>query len=155
MNYKGFDFSFQLNYSFGGKIYGDNLSYDEQIGGSGFDNTTNYVYNNRWQKPGDKTDVPRYVFLDGSAANNASTRFLMNGRYLKIRSLSLGYTLPKDLVRKAWLNSARVFVTADNLYTFCAKDFRGFDPAGIGANGVQWWNYPTPRNVMFGVTVGF
>lgn len=155
MNFKGFDFSFQLNYSFGGKIYGDNLSYDEQVGGSGFDNTTNYVYDNRWRKPGDKTDVPRFVFMNGSAANNASTRFLMNGRYLKIRSMSLGYTLPKDLVSKARLSSARVFMTADNLYTFCAKNFRGFDPAGIGANGVQWWNYPTPRNVMFGVSVGF
>lgn len=155
MNYKGFDFSFQLNYSFGGKIFGDNLRYDEQIGGSGFDNTTRYVYDHRWQKPGDKTDVPRYVFMDGSAANNASTRFLMNGRYLKIRSLALGYTLPKDIVRKAWLNSARVFMTADNLYTFCAKNFRGFDPAGIGPDGIQWWNYPLPRNIMFGVTLGF
>lgn len=155
MNFKGFDFSFQLNYSFGGKIYGDNLSYDEQVGGSGFDNTTNYVYDNRWRKPGDKTDVPRFVFMNGSSANNASTRFLMNGRYLKIRSVSLGYTLPKDIVSRAWLASARIFMTADNLYTFCAKNFRGFDPAGIGANGVQWWNYPTPRNIMFGVSVGF
>lgn len=155
MNFRGFDFSFQLNYSFGGKIYGDNLSYDEQVGGSGFDNTTNYVYDNRWRKPGDKTDVPRFVFMNGSSANNASTRFLMNGRYLKIRTVSLGYTLPKDIVSRAWLASARIFMTADNLYTFCAKNFRGFDPAGIGANGVQWWNYPTPRNIMFGVSVGF
>lgn len=155
MSYKGFDFSFQLNYSLGGKIYGDNLTYDEQIGGSGFDNTTRYVYDHRWQKPGDRTDVPRFVFGDGSAANNASTRFLMNGRYLKIRTMSLGYTLPKRITDMAHLGSARVFMTADNLYTFCAKNFRGFDPAGIGANGIQWWNYPTPRNIMFGVTIGF
>lgn len=144
-----------MNYSFGGKIYGDNLSYDEQIGGSGFDNTTRYVYDHRWQKPGDVTDVPRFVFGDGSAANNASTRFLMNGRYLKIRTMSLGYTLPKYITDQAHLGTVRVFMTADNLYTFCAKNFRGFDPAGIGANGIQWWNYPTPRNVMFGVTVAF
>lgn len=155
MNYKGFDFSFQLNYSFGGKIYGDNLRYDEQIGGSGFDNTTRYVYDHRWQKPGDKTSVPRYVFMNGSAANNSSTRFLMKGNYLKIRSLALGYTLPRHITQKARLSSARVFITADNLHTFCSRDFRGFDPAGIGANGVQWWNYPLPRNVMFGFTLGF
>lgn len=155
MNYKGFDFSFQLNYSLGSKIYGDNLSYDEQIGGSGFDNTTRYVYDHRWQKPGDRTDVPRFVFGDASSANSASTRFLMKGNYLKIRTLSLGYTLPKYITDKARLGSARVFMTADNLYTFSAKDFRGFDPAGIGANGIQWWNYPLPRNIMFGVTVGF
>ncbi len=155
MNYKGFDFSFQLNYSFGGKIFGDNLRYDEQLGGSGFNNTTRYVYDHRWQKPGDRTDVPRFIFGNSSAANNASTRFLMNARYLKIRTMSLGYTLPKHITDRAYLGSARVFITADNLYTFCAKNFRGFDPAGIGANGIQWWNYPLPRNIMFGFTLGF
>lgn len=155
MSYKGVDFSFQLNYSVGGKIYGDNLRYDEQNGGSGFDNTTRYVFDNRWQKPGDVTDVPRFVFNNPSSANNSSTRFLMDARYLKIRSISLGYTFPKYLMESVRMSSARIFVTADNLYTFTAKNYRGFDPAGIASNGIQWWNYPTPKNVMFGVTIGF
>lgn len=155
MNFVGFDLSFQLNYSVGGKIYGDNLRYDEQIGGSGFDNTTRYVYDHRWQKPGDITDVPRFVFDDRSSANNSSTRFLMDSRYLKIKNISLGYTLPKHITSSIRMSSARIFVTADNLYTFTAKNYRGFDPAGIASNGIQWWNYPTPRNVMFGVTIGF
>lgn len=155
MNFKGFDFSFQLNYAMGGKIYGNNLRYDEQVGGSGFNNTTRYVYDNRWQKPGDITDVPRFVFNDLSGANKASTRFLMKGDYLKIKSVSLGYNLPKHIVSYARMSSARVFVTADNLYTFTAKNYRGFDPAGIASDGIQWWNYPTPRNIMFGVSVGF
>lgn len=155
MFYKGFDFSFQLNYVLGGKIYGNNLRYDEQTGAGGFNNTTRYVYDNRWQKPGDKTDVPRFVYGDVSNANKASTRFLMKGNYLKIRSMSLGYTLPKDMVSRAWMNLARVYVSADNIYTFMAKDFRGFDSSGVGADGVMFWNYPAPRNVMFGITVGF
>lgn len=155
MNFKGIDLSFQLNYSLGGKIYGDNLTYDEQIGGSGFDNTTTYVYDRRWQKPGDKTDVPKFVYGNSSSAGNASTRFLMKGDYLKIKNISLGYTLPQHIVKYARLGSVRVFATADNVYTFTSKDYRGFDPAGIAANGVQWWNYPTPRNFVFGVTVGF
>ena len=155
LNLYGFDFSFQLNYSLGSKIFGDNLRYDEQTGAAGVQNTTRYVYENRWQKPGDEALVPRFVFGDKSGANSASTRFLMKGDYLKIRNITLGYTLPKDLVQRIHLNNVRIYVSSDNLHTFVAKDFRGFDPSGIAPNGVQWWNYPTPRNVMFGLNIGF
>ena len=155
LNLYGFDFSFQLNYSLGSKIFGDNLRYDEQTGAAGVQNTTRYVYENRWQKPGDEALVPRFVFGDKSGANSASTRYLMKGDYLKIRNITLGYTLPKDLVQRIHLNNVRIYVSSDNLHTFVAKDFRGFDPSGIAPNGVQWWNYPTPRNVMFGLNIGF
>lgn len=151
----GFDFSFQLNYSIGGKIFGDNLRYDEQTGAAGLQNTTRYVYENRWQKPGDNALVPRFVYGDNSASNSASTRYLMKGDYLKIRNVTLGYTLPEHIVKSIKLSSARVFVTSDNLYTIVSKDYRGFDPAGVGANGAQWWNYPTPRNVVFGLNLSF
>ena len=155
LNLYGFDFSFQLNYSLGSKIFGNNLVYDEQTGAAGVQNTTRYVYENRWQKPGDEALVPRFVFGDKSGARSASTRFLMKGDYLKIRNITLGYTLPKDLVQRIHLNNVRIYVSSDNLHTFVAKDFRGFDPSGIAPNGVQWWNYPTPRNVMFGLNIGF
>ncbi len=154
LKWKGIDFSFQFNYSLGGKIYGNNLHYDEQTGASFYENYTQYVYENRWQKPGDITDVPRLT-TDGSYANKASSRFLMSRSYLKLRSLSLGYSLPKTLLRKAFIDNARIFVNAENLYTWTASDYRGFDPSGVGANGVQWWNYPLARSVVFGVQLGF
>ena len=151
----GFDFSFQMNYSLGGKIYGDHLSYDEQTGASGLTNTTRYVYENRWQKPGDNALVPKFTYGDRSNANRASSRFLMKGDYLKLRNITLGYTLPKNFVNRIRLSNARVYVSADNIYTFVAKDYRGFDPSGIGPNGVQWWNYPPSRNVVFGLNLSF
>ena len=154
LKWKGFDLAIQLNYSLGAKIYGDNLRYDEQIGGSFYENFTNYVYENRWQKPGDITDVPRLT-TDGAYENSTSSRFLMDGDYLKIRSLTVGYTLPQSWLKKSFVNNCRVFMNAENLYTICADNYRGFDPAGIAASGVQWWNYPLPRSVMFGVTLGF
>lgn len=150
----GFDLSLQLNYSTGNKIYGSNLRYDEQVGGSFYENYTEYVYKNRWQNPGDNAKVPRLT-SDPAYENSHSSRFLMKGDYLKIRSLSLGYTLPKSLLANSFINKVRVFVDAENLYTFTASDYRGMDPSGIGANGVQWWNYPLARSYMFGVTVGF
>lgn len=155
LNYKGFDLAIQLNYSLGGKIYGNNLRYDEQTGSSFYESYTEYVYENRWQKEGDITDVPRLMAFDYGDESSASSRFLMNRDYLKIRSLTLGYSLPKSFIRKAFLNNARVFVNAENLYTFTKGDYRGFDPSGIGANGVQWWNYPLPTSVVFGLTLGF
>ena len=155
LNMYGFDFSFQLNYSLGGKIFGDNIRYDEQTGAGGFQNTTQYVYKNRWQKPGDHAKVPKFVYGNSSQANSASTRFLMKGDFLKIKNMTLGYTLPKDVVSKMRLGSIRVYMSMDNIYTFTASDYRGFDPSGIDANGFQWWNYPSPRNVMFGLNIGF
>ena len=154
LKWKGLDFSFQFNYSLGGKIFGNSLRYDEQTGSSFYQNFTQYVYDNRWQKPGDITDVPRLT-TDGSYADKASSRFLMSRSYLKLRSLSLGYSLPKSLLRHAHIDNARIFVNAENLYTWTASDYRGFDPSGVGASGSQWWNYPLARSVMFGVQLGF
>ena len=155
IEWKGFDFAFQLNYSVGGKIYGNNLRYDEQIGGTWYGTYTQYIYDNRWQNPGDNAKVPRLRAFQTGYENSASSRFLMNGDYLKIRSMTLGYTLPKDLLKKAYINNARVFVNAENLYTFTDSNYRGFDPSGITADGIQWWNFPIARSIVFGVTLGF
>ena len=91
---------------------------------------------------------------DGSQANQPSSRFLMDGDYLKIRSLTVGYTLLKSWLRGTFLNNVRVFMEAENLYTFTADNYIGFDPAGISADGSQWWNYPQARSFLFGVSVG-
>jgi hypothetical protein len=149
----GFDLSLQFNYSTGAKIYGNNLRYDAQTGASFYENYIQYVYENRWQQPGDITDVPA-LQTDQSSADKASSRFLMDGDYLKIRSLTLGYTLPKKLLKGTFMNNVRVFMEAENLHTFTAKNYIGFDPSGIDANGSQWWNYPQARSFIFGVTVG-
>jgi len=156
--WKGFDVSFQLNYSFGRKIYGNHLRYDEQIGNSFGENFSEYVYKNRWQKPGDVTDVPalnaEYILV-GTTANGHSSRFLMDGNYVKLRNITLGYTLPSVITKKFYISRLRVYVQADNLYTWGCKNYRGFDPASVGANGVQWWNFPQPRNIVFGANVSF
>ncbi|MFA8435172.1 MAG: SusC/RagA family TonB-linked outer membrane protein [Marinifilaceae bacterium] len=154
LKFKNFDFSFQLNYSVGGKIYGSNLRYDEQNGNSYNNTTTNYVYENRWKEKGDVTDVPKFMW-GGNNAHKHSSRFLMDGDYLKIQNVVLGYTLPSSLTDKIKLGSVRVYGSASNLYTFAASNYRGFDPSGIGPNGIQWWNYPLPRKFVFGLNVNF
>ena len=154
LKWKGLDVALQFNYSLGAKVYGNNLHYDEQIGGSFYENYTQYVYDNRWQKPGDVTDVPRLT-TDPSYENSASSRFLMDGDYFKIRSLTVGYSLPQNLLHKTFIKNCRVFANVENLYTVCADNYRGFDPSNVTPDGIQVWNYPQPRTVMFGVTLGF
>lgn len=155
LKWKGFDMSFQFNFSVGSKIYGNHLRYDEQIGNSFASPYTKYVEENRWRKPGDNAKVPMLMFTSGVTENSHSSRFLMDGSYLKFRSFSLGYTLPSNVVSKLGLSRSRVFFNAENIYTFSDSEYRGFDPASVGANGVQWWNYPTPRSFVFGLTLGF
>ena len=69
----------------------------------------------------------------------------------------MGYRIVPDEIEGKPVTKigAQGIVNAENLYTFCADNYRGFDPAGITPDGVQWWNYPLPRSVMFGVNVGF
>jgi len=155
LRFRNFDMSMQWNYSIGGQIYGSNLRYDEQNGNSFGNNYTNYVYDHRWKNPGDIAEVPMLIFATGNSASSHSSRFLMDADYLKLRSLSLGYTIPKNVLSRLAMKSARIFVNAENLYTFSAKNYRGFDPASVDASGIQWWNYATPRTVMFGINVGF
>ncbi|MDR0940033.1 MAG: TonB-dependent receptor [Mediterranea sp.] len=154
LKWKGIDFGLQLNYSLGGKIYGNSLRYREQTGTSFYQNYSRYVYDNHWRQPGDITDVPR-VTTTATNADKASSRFLMDADYLKIRSISIGYSLPKEVLEKVFIQNCRFFANLENLYTVSASNYRGFDPSSVGASGEQWFNYPQPRTFMFGVNLGF
>jgi hypothetical protein len=125
-----------------------------QVGHYAFGPVSNYVYENAWRQPGDVTDVPQFNYRDSSGAENTSTRFLMDGSYLRMKNLTLGYTLPKSWVSKAHIGNARVYMTADNLFTVHAADYIGFDPE-TRADGFQSWAYPVPRTFTFGVNVSF
>ena len=152
--YKGFDFSFDTSFTLGNKVYNSGFAFDMQVGHYFLGPVSNYVYDNRWQKPGDITDVPKFVAGDNSGAETNSSRFLMNGSYLRMKSMVLGYTLPKNLMNKVAIDNLRVYISADNLFTITAKDFIGFDPQ-TRSTGMQSWAYPVPRNIMFGLNLSF
>ena len=146
-----FDLSFQLNYSFGGKVYNSAARYDENFNNF-YGNTTEYIYDNMWREPGDIAKVPA---PNGDNLNSHSSFYLMDGSYIKLKSLQLGYNLPQSLISKASLTNARIFVTGDNLATWAlGDDFRGLDPEAE-SSGVIWWNYPVPRKVLFGLSLSF
>ena len=100
----------------------------------------------RWQKPGDVTTVPRLqtAFSDGGA----STRWLVDGSWLNIKNITLSYTIPKTLSNS--LSGMQIFMNVDNAWLFTAK--KGMDPQRA-FNGTGDATYTPFRTVNFGFTV--
>ncbi|MDR1974724.1 MAG: SusC/RagA family TonB-linked outer membrane protein [Bacteroidales bacterium] len=158
VNFYDFDFSVQLNYCYGGKLFVNDVRYRENDGAFEDSPPTYYVMDNRWKNPGDEAYVPEIRMGGNNGAENFSSRELMDASYLRIRNIQLGYTVPSSFLSKAKLKMFRAYISIDNLYTFTKNKgidaFRGYDPeAGLG--GTQAANYPIPINYQLGVNVGF
>ena len=156
LNYKNFDLSAVFGYSVGGKIY--NYSRLE------FDSDGAYTYTNqmklhkgwnRWEKPGDIATHPQPLYQNRTNSNQASTRFLENGSYLRLRNLTLGYNLS---IPQWHISNLRVFASGENL--FVLSGFSGVDPeipptSSGKVTGVASTVYPQTRKYMFGLNVTF
>lgn len=149
-----FDLSLQFNYNYGNYIFSNDLIYLENLGQQSAQTTTYYVFDGRWQNPGDITDVPQLIDGGNNYAHNVSTRARIDGSYLRLKSIILGYTLPKKHAEKIFLSNLRIYASIDNLLTITSKDFRGYDPEA-GLSAIQTSNYPVPVNYTLGVNVGF
>ncbi len=113
---------------------------------------------NRWQQPGDITNIPRLTRgseLDYSLDNS---RFLSDGSYMRLKNVTLGYNLPTDLIGKAKLRSVRVYVSAQNLLTFTR--YNGPDPeVSVFADtntaaGTDFLTQPQNKLLTFGINIG-
>lgn len=149
-----FDLNAAFSYKIGGKLYANASHYIEHVGGGGTQNTTNYVYDNMWTTPGQNAAVPQAIWGGNGSSNATSSRFLMDGSYLKLKNITLGYTLPKKAVKSMLLSNVRVYVSADNIWTARNGSFRGVDPETT-PDGILWFNYPMPANILFGINVSF
>lgn len=122
-----------------------------------------YTYNSmvlaegwsRWQQPGDIATHPKPVFGGNKNSNQASSRYLEDGSYLRLRNVTFSYDLPGDLLSSLKIARLKVFISGDNLFTF--SKFSGMDPeVSLGAGGgTSSIKYPISRKIMFGVNVGF
>jgi TonB-linked SusC/RagA family outer membrane protein len=124
LSFKGFDLSFLFSFSLGNTVYDDGGK--RQIGG--FSTTWNQRREvlERWQKPGDVTSVPRLTSNTSAGNWNNIDRFLYDGSFVRLKNITLGYTIPREWSSKMKLASCRVFVGGTNLLTFTR--FPGFDP---------------------------
>lgn len=153
-----FDISGLLYYSIGNKTW-NNTRYRMGHGGS-----RNGVFAmmqeqmNRWQKPGDITDVPRMTAL-GNNASIIPSRFLEDGSFIRLRTLSLGYSIPAKKLEKMKISAVRVYFLATNLWTY--TNYSGVDPeVNTVANddNVQGYDQaiaPQPRTLQVGFNINF
>lgn len=160
LNYKGIDLSVFFYFSVGNDVFNMNRFFQEHGGVRGTNWSLLKSQMDRWQRPGDRTDVPKASTTtnsDGSKNNDfQSSRFLEDGSFLRLRSLSVGYTFPKSLIAKAGITSLRIYANATNLWTWTG--YSGADPEGNTAadqtNGtVQGLDFaipPQPRQIVFG-----
>jgi TonB-linked SusC/RagA family outer membrane protein len=108
----------------------------------------------RWQKEGDVTDVPKYVYSSTNSSNSLSTRFLYKGDYIRVRNISLGYDLKREWVERVGLTKANIYVRGTNLFTKTYDKNLPIDPeAGVNSSGDL--NVPISKSVTFGLNVNF
>jgi len=154
-SYKGIDLSILLQFVSGNDIYRD--------AGRFVSNNANSIWNqsvdqlNRWQKPGDITDVPRAELFSGNGSGRSS-RWIEDGSYIRVKNIALGYSLPKTIVDRMHLRSVRVFAQAQNWFTF--DDYSGHDPevssegtVNVG-QGQDFFQAPPSKTLTFGINIG-
>ncbi|MEO6489032.1 MAG: TonB-dependent receptor [Ferruginibacter sp.] len=146
-NYKGFDLSILSTFAYGGLFYDANYAGLMHRGTAGFAFSTDIQ--DRWQNPGDVTDVPRLQAGIGGQ-DGASSRWLVDGSYVNIKNVTLSYRLPSSMANHMSLAGAQVFVNVDNAWLFTAK--KGMDPQR-SFTGTADATYTPFRTVSAGVTV--
>lgn len=147
--YKNFDLQIFLQGVAGNDIYNANRIWQEGMAVP--QNQTAKVLD-RWTGEGTSNSVPRAVYSDPNKNARHSSRFVEDGSYLRIKNLTLGYTLPQAISKKAYLQTVRMYMSCQNLYTM--TKYSGFDPE-VGANGIDLSTYPLTRTISFGVNVKF
>ena len=152
-DYAGFDFTVFFQGAGGNKIYNGNdfrlLSLDT---GRNFRSESL----NAWTPTNTNTDIPRAVLNDPNRNNRASTRFLEDGDYLRVKTIQLGYTLPEARLENLFIDDLRLFVTAQNYFTF--TNYSGLDPEVGGAilsRGIDSNLYPKYKSLIGGIQLKF
>lgn len=158
-NYQNFDFTLYFQGVYGNKIYNGT-----KVIGQGmlrlFNATTDVL--DAWTPQNTDTDVPRAISGDPNQNSRTSDRFLEDGSYLRIKNLSIGYTIPSSQIGALTNNvisKIRIYVSSQNLLTF--TKYTGYDPevgsraGNLLTNGIDYGLYPQPRTFLAGISVGF
>jgi TonB-linked SusC/RagA family outer membrane protein len=147
-----------FTFSQGGKVFNMMRIFTDD-GACTWDNKTTNVLA-RWRKPGDITDMPRMSYDCASGADQISSRYIEDGSYVRFSELTLSYNLPQKWANRAYLSSARVYVSGHNLKLW--TKYSGYDPdvnsAGSDENviiGTDYYAYPQPRTVTIGINAGW
>ena len=150
VTWKGFDLNAFIQGSQGNKVYNLNRVYTEGGLTSNGNSSTRVLA--RWTGPGTSNDVPRAIAGDPNQNLRVSSYFVEDGSYLRLKVLTLGYSVPKTVLGRFGTNTLRVYATAQNLVTL--TKYSGFDPE-LGGSGIDRGIYPQSRVYLAGLNLGF
>ncbi|MCK4746425.1 MAG: TonB-dependent receptor, partial [Bacteroidales bacterium] len=154
LDFKGISLFALLNYAQGHEVVDGLRSILESM--SNYDNQTTRTLE-RWKQQGDQTGVPRAALGDPSGNSRMSTRWIENGSYLRLKTVTLSYTLPEATINRIFLRKLTVYVSGQNLLTWGA--FEGYDPefstnADVMNAGLYYAGFPHTRVFLAGVRFG-
>lgn len=149
--YKDFDFTAFVFFSQGGKIYDDLLSTISHAGRNNGTQLSTVVFQS-WTPTNTNTNVPRFIPANTDLGNSTSNRFLYDGSYIRVKTLSLGYNLNTRWAEKVKLANARIFISAENAFTL--SKHHGMDPE-VALSGVPNGDIPNVKTFSLGLNVGF
>ncbi|RFS19994.1 SusC/RagA family TonB-linked outer membrane protein [Chitinophaga silvatica] len=160
LRFRQWTFAIASNFVFGNKIFSDIPLAKQSMGNAKSGNLYAFKSNQQvWKHKNDQANIPApnadVDFIPTSS--NTTTFNLMNGSYWRINNVRLAYQLKPATCRILGITNASMFLSADNLYVFTAKDFVGIDPEVSGAvpgNGTNY-SYALPRKVLVGLSVNF
>ena len=155
-SYKGFDLDIQCQFVKGADVY-NIAGFFQSVNGDYFDNQT-VDQMNYWKQPGDITDIPQPRLYSGNGAGKSS-RWVQDGSYFRIKTVNLGYNLPRSWVNRARIENARIYVAGTNLLTL--TNYKGYDPE-VNATyigninlGHDFYTPPQSRTISVGINLGF
>ena len=152
LRYKWFDLNFMFSYQFGGYSY-DNWAQKTEHGGNDLEANIPSYYKDSWKKPGDVTKYELFYEKPSVAMNKVTTtRRLHSTDFIRLKTLTFGFTIPKDWTRKIGIENVRLYASANNLWTWAAYDY--YDPEAV-SGGTAIWGTPPLKTVTFGINVNF
>jgi hypothetical protein len=147
LGWRGIQLSAQFSWVADRWMVNNDRYFEEGNGQFDSNNQSRRLLYDRWKKPGDVTDIPRYGVYP-----QFDTHLLEDASFLRLKNLSLGYSLPKALLeRTRFIAGMRVYAQAQNLLTF--TKFSGLDPESLGS--VYAAQYPMSRQFTFGLDITF
>lgn len=156
-SYRGFELAILFQGVYGNKVFDGAGSFLSANGRYEDNSTVDQLA--RWRNPGDITSIPQARLYQNNGAQSSS-RFLYDGSYLRLKTLTVAYNFPSSLVSRWSITNLRLYVTGQNLLTF--TDYKGWDPevntdfnAGNVNLGNDFYAAPQPKNLTVGVKVGF
>ena len=160
--WKNLTLSANGNFVVGNKIYNktrESMDHDGAFIGLNLMSIDNGLGWSRWEQPGDNATHPKPESGRKDGSGNTSSRFMEDGSFFRLRNVTLSYNLPQKWIQKINMSDARVFASADNLWTL--TKFSGMDPEvrldgdTYHHAGMYTQNYPIPMTVVFGIDVKF